>query len=308
MPYMQRITWSGIALHAGVLPGYPASHGCVRMPMNFAVQMWGWTRMSARVVIAPGELSPAAITHPLLDSLKVAEPAPLANVARARLANASVDLSDTLAKEKVATDASPATAAVAIVKTTADSVQDTSAEAEIIKPEAPKADITKPDPVTTETLKPLQAAAPVKKLGPIAIFVSRKDAKLYVRQNFTPLFDVPITISGDLPLGTHVFTARTDGDATKPMQWTALSLPATARMTEPVAANKKHTIVVAAPQVPAADTPSASEALSRITMPPDLASRLGEQLGTGSSLIVSDQGITSSGETGEGTDFIIRLR
>src|SRR5258708_15185628 len=39
MPYMQRITWSGVAMHAGVIPGYPASHGCIRMPMNFAVKM-----------------------------------------------------------------------------------------------------------------------------------------------------------------------------------------------------------------------------------------------------------------------------
>src|SRR5215475_10275644 len=40
MPYMQRITWSGVALHAGVLPGYPASHGCIRMPTSFAIKMW----------------------------------------------------------------------------------------------------------------------------------------------------------------------------------------------------------------------------------------------------------------------------
>ena len=40
---MQRITWSGIAIHAGVLPGYPASHGCIRMPMAFAMKMWNWT-------------------------------------------------------------------------------------------------------------------------------------------------------------------------------------------------------------------------------------------------------------------------
>src|SRR5258708_5810407 len=40
MPYMQRITWSGVAMHAGVLPGYPASHGCIRMPMPFALKLW----------------------------------------------------------------------------------------------------------------------------------------------------------------------------------------------------------------------------------------------------------------------------
>ena len=60
MPYMQRITWSGVAIHAGVLPGHPASHGCIRMPMAFAVKMWNWTKMGARVVITPGEITPTA--------------------------------------------------------------------------------------------------------------------------------------------------------------------------------------------------------------------------------------------------------
>jgi lipoprotein-anchoring transpeptidase ErfK/SrfK len=73
MPYMQRITWSGVALHAGVLPGYPASHGCIRMPMGFAVKMWNWTKMGARVIVAPGEIAtPVSFSHPLLPSLKVA--------------------------------------------------------------------------------------------------------------------------------------------------------------------------------------------------------------------------------------------
>ena len=71
MPYMQRITWSGIAMHAGVLPGYPASHGCIRMPMAFAVKMWNWTKMGARVIVTPGEMTPAAFSHPLLVTQKM---------------------------------------------------------------------------------------------------------------------------------------------------------------------------------------------------------------------------------------------
>src|SRR6478672_8760661 len=71
MPYMQRITWSGVAMHAGVLPGYPASHGCIRMPMAFAMKMWNWTKMGARVIITPGEMSPANFSHPLLVAQKV---------------------------------------------------------------------------------------------------------------------------------------------------------------------------------------------------------------------------------------------
>src|ERR1700687_2738567 len=77
MPYMQRITWSGVAIHAGVLPGYPASHGCIRMPMAFAIKMWNWTRLGARVVVTPGEITPASFSHPLLAAQKVV-PQPVA--------------------------------------------------------------------------------------------------------------------------------------------------------------------------------------------------------------------------------------
>src|SRR5262245_58999603 len=55
MPYMQRITWSGVTLHAGPVPGYPASHGCIRLPHPFAVKLWGMTRIGSRVVILPGD-------------------------------------------------------------------------------------------------------------------------------------------------------------------------------------------------------------------------------------------------------------
>src|SRR6202048_2495977 len=71
MPFMQRITWSGVAMHAGVVPGYPASHGCIRMPMAFAAKMWSWTKMGARVVVTPGEMTPAKFSHPLLVAQKV---------------------------------------------------------------------------------------------------------------------------------------------------------------------------------------------------------------------------------------------
>src|SRR4029078_6197823 len=80
MPYMQRITWSGVAMHAGVLPGYPASHGCIRMPMAFAVKMWNWTRMGARVIVSPGQMSPQNFSHPLLASVRV-PPQPAASLA-----------------------------------------------------------------------------------------------------------------------------------------------------------------------------------------------------------------------------------
>jgi hypothetical protein len=68
MPHMQRITWSGIALHGGPLPGYPASHGCIRMPYDFADRIFEDTVLGMRVIIAPGDASPVEIAHPALFS------------------------------------------------------------------------------------------------------------------------------------------------------------------------------------------------------------------------------------------------
>nr|WP_244443099.1 L,D-transpeptidase family protein [Bradyrhizobium sp. Ai1a-2] len=66
MPHMQRITWSGIALHGGPLPGYPASHGCVRMPFDFAARLFDDTRIGLRVIVAPTDVAPTEIAHPAL--------------------------------------------------------------------------------------------------------------------------------------------------------------------------------------------------------------------------------------------------
>src|SRR5262245_55616976 len=66
MPHMQRITWSGIALHGGVLPGRPASHGCIRLPFDFAAQLFEVTKMGIRVIVAPDDVAPVEIVHPLL--------------------------------------------------------------------------------------------------------------------------------------------------------------------------------------------------------------------------------------------------
>jgi hypothetical protein len=66
MPFMQRITWSGIALHAGPLPGYPASHGCVRMPYEFAQRLFDMTKIGMRVIVARNDVRPVEIDHPVL--------------------------------------------------------------------------------------------------------------------------------------------------------------------------------------------------------------------------------------------------
>ncbi len=64
MPNMNRLTWGGIALHAGKLPGYPASHGCVRLPMEFSERLFGITHLGTPVIIANAHSAPADIVHP----------------------------------------------------------------------------------------------------------------------------------------------------------------------------------------------------------------------------------------------------
>ncbi|KRR07093.1 hypothetical protein CQ12_24800 [Bradyrhizobium jicamae] len=66
MPHMQRITWNGIAMHGGPLPGYAASHGCIRMPFGFAEKQFDRTRIGMRVIISPNDAAPVEISHPAL--------------------------------------------------------------------------------------------------------------------------------------------------------------------------------------------------------------------------------------------------
>ncbi|WP_127077403.1 L,D-transpeptidase family protein [Rhodomicrobium lacus] len=66
MPYMQRLLWTGIALHEGVLPGYAASHGCIRLPGSFAQRLFGLTNMGMRVIVTREDIAPAPIAQPFL--------------------------------------------------------------------------------------------------------------------------------------------------------------------------------------------------------------------------------------------------
>ena len=217
---------------------------------------------------------------------------------------------------------------------------DPAVKADTAKPSAAKPDTTKPDTAKADAAKPADKPAkaandaapaaadakkdqtrivgdkPVKpdikrKDGQIAVFISRKDNKLYVRQNFAPLFDMPVTIAAsDRPLGTHVFTAEFDKNDPNALHWTVITVPPTARAAmrdsdEPRRSRRKGkpAPAVEAKPAPVPDTPA--EALDRITIPPDVMARIMDAMNTGGSIVVSDQGI-NQGETGEYTDFIVR--
>jgi hypothetical protein len=262
MPYMQRITWSGIALHAGVLPGHPASHGCIRLSNDFAVRLWHLTKRGTRVIIAPEDTRPVEIASPHL-----------------------------FAANGQAASAQPATMADHAFVTAA-----------AVRPSTPNAEVQQVTDLQSSDASP-PAAAP-RKIVPISVFVSRKLSKLFVRQGFTPLFDAPVGIRDpEQPMGTHVFTvmdAKDDGAAPR---WTVVSMPEKSPRA-PQAPKRRTRGKPTVEPAPAFSSPDkAAAALARIDIPQDVAERVSELLTPGSSLILSDYGI--SDETGKDTDFIV---
>src|SRR5580700_1695641 len=156
MPFMQRITWSGVALHEGESIGHRASHGCIRMPRDFAIKLYGVTKIGARVIVADAELKPAEFADPHLFVHKDKPPEP--DPAPAALDGAKAVPAADAAR---AVDATPVDAAVPLQPTALGLRVSTE----------PKADLVAPAP-PAESVKPV----PPKKT-PIAIFISAKEKK-----------------------------------------------------------------------------------------------------------------------------------
>ncbi|MCW5694710.1 MAG: L,D-transpeptidase [Pseudolabrys sp.] len=275
MPYMQRITWSGIALHEGPLPGHAASHGCIRLPGSFASSLYGFTRLGARVVVTRDPVAPVEFSSPRLFVPKKPEEVP------------------------VATGSVPLTPVVLAEAQTTGSVTSNGAPSIGANP------ATAPDAAPAPAID--KKAETAKRKGPVSVFVSRKTGRLYVRQNFEPVFDMPVTIAEpDKPWGTHIFTAMEIKD--DQVRWTALTVPSgylpkveTGKRGKKLSARETERRARLAADLAAAPTPEV--ALERFEMPKDAVDRIGELLKPGSSLIVSDNG--PSDETGEGTDFVV---
>jgi hypothetical protein len=335
MPFMQRITWSGVALHEGVLPGYPASHGCIRMSRDFAQKLWPTTQLGARVVIARGELAPVDFEHP---KLFVPKPKPEPQVA----GNATTTDGRDVAQIAVAAattpaardDANPGRAATDErgngERATPSSqpikaAEDVKAAASMRSAEATPAEVTpvtgeprprevapagsdgiKPaptiDPVKPNAPRLRSADQPAKRSGQVAVFVSRKEKKMFVRQGFVPLFDVPVVIGEpDQPLGTHVLTAMEVTD--KGMRWNLMTIPTDPSAPAEQRETRRKPKEPSRPAVQLKSPSTAAEALDRIQMPQDAVDRISELLIPGSSLLISDEGLGR--ETGRYTEFIV---
>jgi hypothetical protein len=179
-------------MHEGVVPNTPASHGCIRLPGSFARQLWGTTKLGARVIVSGAPVSPEPIEHARLFKF-TPKPEQPENPGPA---------------EGVPVSSDEAKAAYAMQAT-----------------DRPATDNPSGGPATPETPKPAVAVKPLRP-GPISVFISRKEGKLFVRKGFEPVFDVPVTFERpDQPLGTHVFTALAFNNDNTTLRWNVMLMP-----------------------------------------------------------------------------------
>jgi lipoprotein-anchoring transpeptidase ErfK/SrfK len=263
MPYMQRITWSGVAMHAGVLPGYPASHGCIRMPHDFAVRLYGMTKVGVRVFVTRNDVTPTPFADPHLFTPKPPEApqaaSPIEKQSQGKVDGrvASTDMMVAVADNASSSDANsvPVPAAKDAAKVDPATAQSPPAAPVASEPAPASTDPTKVDPSKTQSAQagsdasapaatpqttdvqptgetadvPLPLARPQVppiKPAPISVFISKKLSKLFVREGFESVFTADIKVDNpERPLGTHVFTATDFTDDHSAMKWLVVSLP-----------------------------------------------------------------------------------
>src|SRR6516165_1864261 len=333
MPNMQRITWNGIALHGGPLPGYAASHGCVRMPYGFAEKLFDKTRIGMRVIISPNDAAPVEFSHRALfvpkakalaaaavraeslarEAAETAKTADEAKKAAATAAREAASLTAPLRKLEWLKPRADAELAFADKSLAAAKTDQAKARAEDLKQKAAanaaeagtQLDRAKADArsklVAAAAAKDAAKAAETKQadaakaaseaklaLEPVSVYISRATQKLYVRRDthkrspdggevFDATIEVPVTIrNADKPIGTHVFTAMARSDAG--LRWTAVTID---------------------------NGDDAKDALDRITIPQDVLDRLAPTVLPRSSIIVSDEPLSS--ETNYRTEFVAVL-
>ena len=309
MPNMLRITWSGIALHGGPLPGYAASHGCVRMPYGFAEKLFDKVRIGMRVIIAPDDSEPVEFSHPALFVPKpeviAAAPARAERLAReadvaAKTAlgakNAAASLRN-LEGLKARADAAFASAEKGFAAAKTDQAK-ARAEDQKQKAAAKVAELqTQLDAARASAKSNAEAAAQDAAkaareaklaLQPVSVFISRATQKIYVRrptrdrapeagEMFDTILEVPITIrNADKPIGTHVFTAV--APANRGLRWTAVTIDG---------------------------GDNARAALDRITIPQEVLEHIAPTAVARSSIVISDEPLHR--ETNYRTEFVVAL-
>lgn len=323
MPFMQRLTWSGIALHeSSSVPNYPASHGCVRMPKAFAKMLYQMTERGVHVVIADHPLVPQPFEHAMLFQPEAApasvlfsdlELRPTTAIFMPQAQSVQVATNDTAAlpvPPAVRTARPIDQAPLSILMTRRglrENVRDlqgllngmgfaTGTPDGLLGPATVQAigDFKKAHGITTSGS--LVSPALMKAVYAAAGKGEPPNGAIMVRQNFKPLFEAPAIIADPQEaLGTHFFTANAVDRINGKTDWFGVTLEDDLSRD-----TKKRFGITSEEQAESFD--AADRALNRITIPDDIRRRIGDLLTAGSSLTISDTGVGP--ETGNGTDFI----
>ena len=310
MPWMQRLTWSGTALHGGVVPGYPASHGCIRLPFSFAPKLFQITTGGENVIVASDRPEPKLVENPTLFQpsdpgdtkeqanaieTSAASDLTLPSSENAEDPEASADSTGAVTGEFVAAKAeSNAVDALSVVplrilvtrRTERDRIISVQYLLSSMGYLAPQRFSGRLGNATVTAIKAFQKANDIPETGAFTADLAKKvykvagraeppDGHLFVRQDLKPLFDTPIAIRNpEHMLGMHVFTAIfAPGDLNA--RWMAISLEG-----------------------------DAMAALDRVGIPDDIRQSIADKLTPGSSLIISDES-RDSAILPDGGDFIL---
>ena len=318
MPFMQRLTWSGIALHEGKVPNYPASHGCVRLPSKFAKSLFGDTRTGVHVIITDQPVSLRFVQHPALFQprddaddgkllLSDVELRPATFDAALGTVEVAVNEKTQALKPAVKTR-EPSPLRILITRRgEREKVMDIQTMLSRLGFEAGAADGYAGE-MTISAINGFKRWKGLKTTGSLltdafvtALYASAGEdhplsGQIMVRKDFKPLFEAAIDIKDpEVALGTHFFEAVSVDRAAGNAEWNGVTL----ENHLPAAARKRLGISVTEPP---GGFDQLSAVLGRLEIPAEIRSRIEQELSSGSSITVSD--ISHQLETGAGTDFI----
>lgn len=300
MPFMQRLTWSGIALHVGKLPGYPASHGCIRMPRPFAKSLYSMTNRGMHVVVTRDQAEPVSVRHGVL---------PQPYVPKTELASLS---GKTIAADPALRGAiRPATLESAVPLIQPDNPHFDRPLRMIITPQKPPSKVKVLQRLlnqmgfnagavdgimgrkTRAAISLYQEGAELPVTGNVtdalvarihkdAGYEKPHNAVLRVRRKFKDIYQAPVSVKDiEQEIGTHVFTALQFQQGDNSVEWIAVTAEA--------------------------ERGGASmDLLDRIEIPEKVAGELSRMLTPGTSLTVTDRSFKRN--TGLGTDFVVITR
>ena len=300
MPWMQRLTWSGTALHGGVVPGYPASHGCIRLPFSFAPKLFQITTGGENVIVTGDRPVPKLIDNPFFQPSHPNDTKELTSASEISALNHATPALSASAEDKegsqVATDTVSAefvdkqSVAPLRILITRRTKRDRTISVQYLLSSmgylAPQKFSGRIGNATVTAVKAFQKANGMPETGALTADLANKvyemagkeeppNGHLFVRRDFKAVFDTPVAIRDPKRmLGMHVFTAIfAPGEPNA--RWMAISLEG-----------------------------DAMAALDRIDIPQDIRTSIADKLTPGSSLIISDES-KDLAILPDGGDFIV---